>query len=192
MNRLPAAVHRLVVFVLAACAIVVGGGVLAWRLDLSPVKGWIERTDTGAVVRFTDGSWWTAVLFGIVAVAVIVALILLVTVVRPMKAQRLVLPASSATGDLTVEPGLIASAAANDLASKPIILAAKGRAINDRGRLVIRLTVHAYSTRSFGELAKVCSDATDAITNALDGAPVQTQVLLQLEHPDPQKPAVAA
>ncbi|GAB18938.1 hypothetical protein GOEFS_070_00220 [Gordonia effusa NBRC 100432] len=192
MNRLPATVHRLVVFVLAVGAIVVGGGALAWRLNLSPIKGWIERIDTGAVVRFADGSWWTAVLFGIVVLAVILAVILLATVVRPMKAQRLVLPASSSTGDLTVEPGLIANAAANDLASKPIILAAKGRAINDRGRLVIRLTVRAYSTRPFADLAKVCSDATDAITDALDGAPVQTQVLLQLEHPDPQKPAVAA
>ncbi|NMO02078.1 hypothetical protein HH308_12735 [Gordonia sp. TBRC 11910] len=185
MNHLPATVHRLVVLVLGVCAVVVGVGALAWRLTIDPVDDWIERIDTGAAVRFADGTWWTAVLVGIAVLAVVVAAVLLVTVIRPMKAQRVLLPASTPNGELTVAPGLLATAAANDLARDPMVLAASGRAINDRGHQIIRLTVQAHSTRSYADLAKVCSRATDALADALAGAPVEIQVLLQLKHPDP-------
>lgn len=188
MNRLPAGLHRLTVILVGVALIVVGAGAIAWRVSAHPVDEWVQRIDTDAVVRFGDSAWWPAVLGGVLVAGVVFGAVLMFTAVRPTKAARVVLPASSAAGRLTVPPALLASAAANDLAKHPLIVGADGKALNDRRRMLVRLTVEARPHRSYPEIADICRSTRDDLIAALGDSPVHVQVLIHLRNEDEQSP----
>ncbi|MFW0785095.1 hypothetical protein AAFP35_11275 [Gordonia sp. CPCC 206044] len=183
MNHGPAAVHRITVGLIGVMLLVVGAGAIAWRAGAEPIVGWIDRVDGDAIVRFADGPWWPVVLVAIVVVALVWGTRLVTASIAPGSVDDLILDGSGADGALTVPPKLIAGAVAEDLKGHTMFDRVAVKALDDRNRKIIRLTVTTRPTRSYAEIAKVVGDATDAVRTAVDGSDIHVQALVHLENP---------
>ncbi|MGV9713570.1 hypothetical protein ACWDTI_23245 [Gordonia sp. NPDC003424] len=181
MNRGPAALLRITVALVGIVLVVVGIAAILWKLGVDPVQTWVDRIDQRAGARLADTDWWPVVLIGIALVTLIWGWRLIATVIRPGKAEDLVLAGSGAEGEMTVAPKLIADAVGDELARAPILHRVTSKATDDRGRTIIRLTVTAAPTHSFAELASVVGDAVEDVREALDGSDIHVQALVHLE-----------
>jgi hypothetical protein len=183
MNRGPVIVHRLTVGLFGLLFLAVGGAALAWQAGLEPVKGWVDRLDPTWATTVTTASWWWAVLLGIVVVSLLWGLWLLSAASRPGKVDDLVLTGSGADGIMTVPPKLIASAVSDELSAHTMFDAASVKAVDDRGRSLIRIEVTAPPRYSFDEVAATLDPAIEHIRAAVDGADIHVQALVHLQNP---------
>ncbi|MGC5246999.1 hypothetical protein ACPXB3_08765 [Gordonia sp. DT219] len=184
MNRLPVMVHRLTAAVIGLACIVIGIGALGWQLDITPIKGWVDALDPTWATTATAADWWWAALLGAVVVALVWGVSLLGAAARPGKVDDLILTGSGADGILTVPPKLIAAAVADELSGKTMFDEASVRALDDRGRSIIRIDVTAPPRYSYGQIAEVLGPAVDDIRRAVDGADIHVQALVHLRNQD--------
>ena len=181
MNRLPAVLHRLSIGLIGLLLVAVGVVAVLWNVGVSPVVDTVDRIDNDAVGRFVDSGWWTLVLVGIVVLALVWALPLIVSAVRPGAVDDLDLAGSDETGAMTIAPKLIASAVADELSGDPMFTSVSARALDDRARSIIRLEVTASSVRTYPEVAERVGAVTDQIREAVAGANVHVQAFVHLE-----------
>ncbi|MFT3660440.1 MAG: hypothetical protein QM809_03315 [Gordonia sp. (in: high G+C Gram-positive bacteria)] len=183
MNRLPAAWNRISVGLIGAVLIVVGLGLVFSQVDAGPPARWVHRIDPDTVREAADAHWWTWVLVGIVALAVLWGLRLLATLVRPHAVDTLVLDGSDAGGRMTVAPGLIAQAVETELAEHRLFSDVSAKAIDDRGAKILRIVVTAPPTHSYDEIAEVLARSIEQVREAVDGADLHVQAMIDLVPP---------
>ncbi|MEP9417273.1 hypothetical protein ABLE92_23435 [Gordonia sp. VNQ95] len=183
MNRGPVIVHRLTVGLFGLLFLVAGGAALIWHTGWEPITGWVDRLNPAWATNLTAASWWWAVLLGIVVVSLGWGLWLLAVASRPGKVDDLVLAGSGADGIMTVPPKLIASAVADELSAHTMFDAASVKAVDDRGRSLIRIEVTAPSRYSYEEVAAALDPAVEQIRRAVDGADIHVQALVHLQNP---------
>ena len=183
MNAFPAGVNRLITFLLGAVFIVVGAVAIAWQLKVQQVRDQLDKIDLSWFDRAPDESWWLYVLIGIAVGGILVGLLLLLMNSRPRKTCSVVLPGSDASGTLMVSPAKIANAVADDLARHRLITSTRSRAVDDRKRIMLEVTVEAESTRDFAEIAEVVGRAEQQIAAALPGSEVRPRFQVHLSTP---------
>lgn len=183
MNRGPAALHRLTVGVFGLILLLVGGAAVAWQASIEPVVSWVDGLDATWASSLIAASWWWAVLLGIVVISLAWGLWLLSAATRPGRVDDLVLPGSDADGELIVAPKRIASAVAAELSGHTMFDSATVRAIDDRGRSLIRIEVCAPPRYSYDEVAVALGPTLDRVRGAVDGADIHIQALVHLQNP---------
>lgn len=182
MNRGPAALHRLSVALIGLVALVIGVGMITDRLDVAPVTDWLDRLDTSAVSRFVASGWWPLVLIGIAVITAYWALKLIGSAIRPGKADDLMLAGSDASGSLSVPPRLIASAVADELSTATTLSSSNVKALDDRGRTIIRIVATARPTQSYDQAVATLAPALDHVRTAVEGSDVHVQAFVHLEN----------
>jgi hypothetical protein len=129
--------------VVGLLVLVVGVAGVAWPL------GWLERwvprtTDRLDVPWLADAAerdWWPLVLGVVGVLLVMVGLRWLVAHLPSRRLRDVGLPGTAATGRLTADPGAVAAAAATVVQDTPGVRTARGRALDDRARRTVELTV---------------------------------------------------
>ena len=183
MNRGPASFHRITAGLIGLISLVVGVGAVLWKLNVPKVREWADHLDSGWPARLDGTDWWTVVLFGIVIIGLIWGWSLISTAIRPSKVDDLELAGSNDDGELIVAPKLIANAVAADLAGHTMFDDVSAKALDDRGRKLIRVTVTAPPTYSYDDVAAVLGPEIELIRAAVDGSDVHVQGLVHFETP---------
>ncbi|WP_045821041.1 hypothetical protein [Williamsia herbipolensis] len=183
MNVLPAGVNRLITLLLGLVFIAVGAVAIAWELKVQQVRDQLDKIDLGWFDRTPDQSWWLYVLIGIAVGGILIGLLLLALNSRPRKTGTVVLPGSDGSGTLAVNPGKIANAVADDLARHRLITSTRSRAIDDRKRVMLEITVEAESNRDFAEITEVVGRAEQQIAAALPGSEVRPRFQIHMSTP---------
>ncbi|MEZ5212480.1 MULTISPECIES: hypothetical protein [unclassified Gordonia (in: high G+C Gram-positive bacteria)] len=183
MNRLPAAWNRLSVGLVGLLLVVVGLALLFSQVTIHPLSDWDERIDSDAIDRAAHQDWWTWVLVGIVALAVLWGFRLLATLIRPQAVERLVLDGSEEGGRMTIPPGLIASAVSDDLKADPLFEDVSVKALDDRGAKLIRIVVTAPAHRTYDEVSAALAVATEQIEAAVGDTELHVQTMVQFAPP---------
>ncbi|MGV9857223.1 hypothetical protein ACWDTD_01075 [Gordonia sp. NPDC003425] len=180
MNRGPATLHRITAGIFGIAVLLVGVGAVLWQLHVPVVREWADHLDAGWASRLARTDWWIVVLFGVAIVGLVWSWSLLATAIRPNKVDELELSGSNADGRLTVAPKLIAAAVADDLAGNTMFDEVTAKALDDRGRKIIRITVTAPPTYSYDEIAAVLGPEVQRVRTAVDGSDVHVQALVHL------------
>lgn len=182
MNRGPVALHRFTVGLIGLICLVVGLGAIAHQAGVTPVTEWEDRLDASWATTAIDASWWWAVLLGLVVVGLVWGGLLIATVWRPGKADELTM-SSSAPGQITVPPKLIAGAVAESLSANPMFGEVAAKAVDDRGRRLIRIEVTVSPGHSYDEVAAALAPEVRNVRQAVEGADIGVQALVHLEQP---------
>lgn len=183
MNRGPAALHRLSILLLGLICLVVGVSAVLYEAGVKPITTWLDKLDVDAVSRFAATDWWVLVLLGIAVVALIWGWVLIATAIRPDKVGDVVLAGSGADGVMTVPPKQIAGAVAEELSAERMFAHVDAKALDDRGRDIIRVTVTARPTHSYQDIAAALAPAVEHVRDAVAGSGVHVQALVKLENP---------
>lgn len=152
MSRAASGVDRVVVLLVGLVLLVVGVAAIAWPL------GWLERwvprtTDRLDAPWLTDAAerdWWPWALGVAGLLLVVLGLRWLVAHVPSRRLGDVGLPGTAATGRLTADAGAVASAAASAVQETPGVRIARGRALDDRARRTVELTVTVEPTADLG------------------------------------------
>ncbi|MEH3153786.1 MAG: hypothetical protein PGN29_00040 [Gordonia paraffinivorans] len=183
MNALPAGVNRLITFLLGVVFIVVGAVAIAWELKIQQVRDQLDKIDLSWFDRTPDQSWWLYVLIGIAVVGILVGLLLLGMNSRPRRTGPVVLPGSDESGTLSVNPSKIAAAVADDLERHRLVTSTRSRAVDDRKRKMLEITVEADSNRDFAEIVEVVGKAEQQVAAALPGSEIRPRFQIHLSTP---------
>ncbi|MFT4043998.1 MAG: hypothetical protein QM673_12630 [Gordonia sp. (in: high G+C Gram-positive bacteria)] len=187
MNRGPAALHRVTAAISATVFLGIGVGALLWQGDVGPVREWTAHLDATWLSRTAATGWWTVVLVGIALIAAIWSWSLLWTAIRGHKVDDVVLAGSNRDGSLYLPPKLLAKAVAADLADEAIVSDVAGKAVGDRGRKIIRLTVTASPTYSYDTIAAILAPRVRQIQAAVAGSGAHVQALIHISNPGHMK-----
>lgn len=136
MSRVTVAVDRIVVGVLALALVAAGVVAVAWHLGLPPAPDGVLSLP--GVRAATGQPWWPWAVAG-TGLLLVTAGLRWLTAHLPRRPGRTRLPGSEPAGRLTVDLQQLASAAAAELAARPGIRSARGRTVEDRGRVVVRV-----------------------------------------------------
>ncbi len=181
MNALPASLNRFVAFLVAVAMIVIGGTAIAWELKVTWVRDRIADIDASWFDTAPDAGWWVYVIAGIAVGGIIIGFGLLAVNARPRKIGAVELPGSDSSGTLSVAPAKIANAVADDLAHHKLINSTRSKAVDDRKRRLLEITVIADPTTSFDDLLPVVENAQKQIRGALPGSDLRARILIHLE-----------
>lgn len=180
MNRLPAAWNRLSVGLIGLVLICLGLAGILTQIGVDPVATWVGRIDPDKVSRGADAGWWTWVLVGVAVVAVAWALRLIATMIRPQAASDLVLDGSAEGGRMTIAPGLLATAVADELSGSTLLDDVSVKAIDDRGTSILRIVVSAPAHRSYEEIDDLLAETVDQVRTAVAGSGMHVQAMIEL------------
>ena len=183
MNRGPASFHRITAGLIGLICLVIGVGALLWKFDVPRIREWSDHLDSGWPARLDGTDWWTVALIVIVVVGLIWGWSLIASAIRPGKVDDLELAGSNDDGELVVAPKLIANAVADDLAGNTMFSDVSAKAVDDRGRKLIRVTVTAPPTYSYDDVAAVLGPEIELIRSAVASSDVHVQGLVHLENP---------
>lgn len=186
MNRV---VDRCVAALLGLVLIAVGVGAFAWQRGYLPDDR--ARIAAPALSDATESSWW---LWAVGAAGVVLVLVGLCWLLghlprRSVGAQPL--PSSSAAGALRVDASAVAAAAATDLASRPNIVSAEGKAVRDRGGVVLDIAAVIDPAADLNGVADDVEETRRTLDHAATGLAVASRFLLHAVRHSPNSPATA-
>ncbi len=190
MNTLPAALNRVVAFVIAVAMLAVGAAGITWELKVTWVRDRIADIDASWFDRAPDAGWWVYALAGIAVGGIVIGLFLLSVNLRPRRISDVELPGSDSSGTLSVSPGKIADAVADDLAHHRLVTSTRSKAVDDRKRRLLEITVTADPGTSFDDLIPVVEDAHRQVRGALPGSDLRARILIHLEKSKRSTPRV--
>lgn len=176
MTRSLATLDRLAVLLVGLAAIVVGAAAVVWQLDLTNrVRGTVTAPWlTGAT---TQGWWpWASGAAGVVLV--LLAGRWLLAHVPGRKLSDVRLRGSNKTGRLTTDLSALAAAGADSLLGTPGIRSASGRAVDDRGRRTLQLTITLDPTANVTTVTTATDQACRDLGAALGDPGTATRVHL--------------
>lgn len=167
MNKSVSALNRIVVFLFAVLAAVIGIGALAIYIDWMPVADWARALNVGSWDRAVDQPWYPWVLAG-VALASILLVIWFVTVNARLRRPDPVLdPATDDKGLVGYGLAPIGNAAADELAEQPGIRRASCRAEVDRQRTTLTVKADVKRGTPPAEVLATCDDIAADIDDAV-------------------------
>lgn len=176
MTRTLAALDRLVVLLVGAGAMVVGAAAVIWQLDLwSRLRGTVTAP---WLIRATQESWWPWAVGAAGVVLVILALRWLLAHLPGRKLSDVRLRGSDKTGRLTTDLSALAAAAADSVLDTPGIRSASGKAVDDRGRRTLQLTVTIDPTADLTVVTAATDQACRDLGAALGDPDTATRVHL--------------
>jgi len=179
MRRSVLALDRVLVLLLGLVLLVVGVAAVAWQLGyLRDV--WADVPDALDVdsARLTDGSSYPLVA-GLVGVALVVVGVWWLVGHLPRRGVGpLRLPAGDAAGRLEVDPGPATATAAEVLAEDPVVRAARGAVLTDRGVRVVRLRATVDPGADLSAVVDACDGVLADLARVLPAEQLRSRVEL--------------
>lgn len=164
MTRTTTAVDRLLVGLVGLAALLVGVAAVIWALDVwSRVRGILTATWLSGA---TQQSWWPWAVGAAGVVLILLALRWLLAHSPGRKLTNARLRGSNKTGRLTTDLSALAAAGADSVLNTPGVRSATGKAVDDRGRRTLQLTVTIDPTADL----TVVTTATDQACQDLGAA----------------------
>jgi len=178
---------------LAAGLVLIGVGAAAFVWDRGLGLNWPDHPDAGRVLTFLRSDWvpWVAGVGGVIVV--VVALIWLVAHVSRRRVHTLPVDASdpavadrSATADAAaaapvIDVGAVASAAAAELARRPDVVKVRGKAIRDRGQVVVELAPTLSAQADLAAVTAAAEHAAASVHSALGRDDVHVRVAARVK-----------
>jgi hypothetical protein len=177
---------------LIAGLVLIGVGAAAFVWDRGLGLNWPDHPDAGRVLSFLRSGWvpWAAGLGGVVVV--LVGLGWLVAHASRRRVRTLELESAAGTGTGTpvvdvatvapvVDVGAIAAAAATELARRPDVVKCRGRAIRDRGQLVVELNPTLSAQADLAGVTAAAEHAAESVHAALGRDDVHVRVAARVK-----------
>lgn len=166
MSRSLVALDRTVIGVLGLVLLALGALGLVWQLEL--VDAAVNSTvDTPWLTTATEAGWWP---WAVGAAGVVLALLGLRWLVAHVSRRTLSgapLPGSGRAGRLTADMGAVAEAAAESVADTRGVRSVAGRAIDDRGRRTVQLTLTLDPTADLSPAVEASERVARELAQAL-------------------------
>jgi hypothetical protein len=181
MRRSILAFDRVVVLLLGLVLIVLGVAAVGWQYDfLSSV--WPDVPDEiGVDSTLVTDSPNAAVLGGVIGCAlVIIGLWWLLAHLPRRSVGALRLPPGGQPGRLMVEPGPAVATAAEVLAEDPMIRAARGAVLADRGERVVRLRATVEPATDLEAVGATCDRVLADLAHVLPADQLRSRVELSV------------
>jgi len=166
MSRALAALDRMLLFVLGAVALVLGVGAVVWD-----AKWWDRLTGTVRAPWLRSAAeqdWWPWAVGAAGVLLALLALWWLRTHLSRHKIGETRLSGSSTAGKLTVDLNALVSAAADAVLDTPGVRSANGKAVTDRGRRTLQLTMTIEPTADLPTITIEPTADLSTITAATD------------------------
>lgn len=186
MNRV---VDRCAGALLGLALIAVGAAAVAWRRGYLPDD--YARVDAHALRDASESSWWLWAVGLTGLLLVLVGLRWLLGHLPHRSAGAQPLPSSNSNGRLTVDASAIASAAAENLAARPNIVSAKGRALRDRDGVVLEVRAVIDPAADLYGVADDAAATRRQLDRAAAGMAASSRILLHTVPQSKMSPAPA-
>ncbi|MEO9220940.1 MAG: hypothetical protein ABI251_04015 [Mycobacteriaceae bacterium] len=165
MSRTLAALDRLLLLVLGLIAVIVGVGAVVWDAELwDRLRGTVPAS---WLTRASGRDWWPWAVGAAGVVLAVLGLCWLLAHVSRHQVAEARLSGSSPAGKLTADLGALSAAAATAVLDTPGVRSASGKAVNDRGRRTLQLTVTIDPTADLATVVaasdRVCHDSARAL-----------------------------
>ncbi len=176
MSRALAALDRILLFVLGVVALVLGVGAVVWD-----AKWWDRLTGTVRAPwlrRAAEQGWWP---WAVGAAGVLLALLALWWLLTHLSRHTIGetrLSGSSTAGKLTVDLNALAAAAADAVLDTPGVRSANSKAITDRGRRTVQLTITIEPTADLPTITAATDHVCHDLARALRGPDIATRIHL--------------
>ncbi len=176
MSRALAAIDRILLFVLGVVALVLGVGAVVWD-----AKWWDRLTGTVRApwLRSAAGQgWWP---WAVGAAGVLLALLALWWLRTHLSRHTIGdtrLSGSSTAGKLTADLNALASAAADAVRDTPGVRSANSKAITDRGRRTLQLTITIEPTADLPTITAATDHVCHDLARALREPDIATRIHL--------------
>jgi hypothetical protein len=165
VSRTLTVLDRVLVLVLALALVALGVTAVVWQSGrLSQLHGTLRAPWLTAA---TTAGWWPWATGATGVVLVILALRWITAHITSSKVADVRMAGSTTAGRLTVDLGALATAAAASVQDTPGVRTTSGRALNDRGRRTIALTIildpHADLTTITTATDQACTNIVTAL-----------------------------
>jgi len=175
MSRTLAALDRFLPFVLGAIAVIVGVGAVVWDAELSDrLSGTVHAP---WLTTASGQDWWPWAVGAAGVVLAVLGLWWLLAHLSRHKVNEARLSGSSPAGKLTADLGALSAAAVLDT---PGVRSANGKAVNDRGRRTLHLTVTINPTADLATAVAASDQVCHDLTRALGDPDIATRVHLRI------------
>lgn len=174
MNRRTATVDRLATFIVALALIVLGLLAIIWRLDR-----WLSlpgQLRTNSTTSLMEAWWWPFALAALGVVLAFLGLRWLWAHIATSGVREVRLPGSGKSGHLTVDVKAAASAAADALADTPGISQVSGKAVRQRGQLVVDLSAIVDLDAQLADIAASADRVSSELAQVLDRPDIYCRV----------------
>ncbi|MUL78448.1 hypothetical protein [Mycolicibacterium sp. CBMA 226] len=161
-------VGRAATFVAGVVLVCLGAAAALWPSHLVRVAP--EHISTQPVVHATTSTWWPWELAGAGTLLVVIGLVWLIAHVPVRQAQVLRVPGTTDSGFITVNLDAVASAAAAALERESNVQSAKGKALADRGRSLVELTVTAAHPTGLADVISAIDNTLADVARVTAGA----------------------
>ncbi|MFH5211792.1 hypothetical protein ACHIPZ_26850 [Antrihabitans sp. NCIMB 15449] len=179
MNRLIVGIDRAVLLVVALALLVLGALLLLWRGGVEIARDVFAHADRRWYQLAPQQVWWDWVIAGVAVGALILGVWLLLANLRRHRLGSVEVDGTDELGTLTVNTGQVGNAVATMIAQHPAIQSASARAIVDRGRRTLRITVVAEPDVSLDHIRRIAANSLRDVDIALAGANVVTQLFVR-------------
>ncbi|WP_241384596.1 alkaline shock response membrane anchor protein AmaP [Rhodococcus sp. CH91] len=178
MTRSATFVDRLAALVVGLLLIALGIGALIWNTTVLPRIP--THVTAPALVTATGTPWWpwAVAVAGVLCLALGVRWLLAHT--PRAKAKPLQMSEPAGLGNISVDLGALAAAAARSLAGRDDVHSAKGKAVIDRGTRTLELTVTAATIEELPALIEAIDRVCAHLAHATQNTSVATRTTVHL------------
>lgn len=193
MSRATLALDRVVLLVLGVLVVVVSAFLLVWGLDRWPAAP--EQVDLAALRRVPEQPWWPWALGVGGVLAVVLAVRSLLAHARHRRVHGVTLrpppDAPAPPGRLRVDLPAVATAAAARLATAPVVEAARGHVVVDRGSTVVELVARVDASADLDRVRAAVDRTREELAVVLPPRTAQLRVRLDVRRSRVEKARVS-
>lgn len=184
MNRVTAGVDRVVVLLLGIALVAAGAWALAWSQGWLP-DGWASPSTLrygGLPSWLVDADWWPLLLLGGGILLFVVGLAWLLRHLRSGSVRSLALPGQPRGGNLLLDGGALGDgvAAALEDAGRGVV-GARGRVVDDHGRLVLDVTAGVRRDADLRDVGRLCDEVTAQVRRSTGRSDLACRIRLRVE-----------
>ena len=165
MTSATATMDRIATVVVALALMTVGLLAIVWRLDQ-----WLplpSLLDTSSAVQLMEQGWWPFALAALGIVLALIGLRWLAAHLATSGVREVSLPGSGKSGHLTVDVKAAARGAADALADTPAVRQVRGKAVRQRGQLVVDLNATVDADAELTEIASSADRVSSELATVL-------------------------